>query len=310
MPLRVQAIVCAVDFSPFSSLVVSRAVALARRAGLRLYLIHAVHHPQDGVHPTAAFERGGDLSRHTDAARRKIADLMARAPVSWEAVVRFGEPVEQMTAFLDSLPPALVVSASHGVTGFRRLFIGTVVERLTRQLDCPMLVVKPADAEDRQRTEGIRQAVVSCDGHGYWQRLGPLLEMVQSDSGAKVHLVHALESPVAMPPEADGDAASYGESQQAQNLRLQRQLQKQAQQWFPHVDAVDVTVEPGVPQEMVMRVARQQAADLIVVGVHRSTKVGRWISGSTTETLLRQAPCCVMTVPEPATDSHQKGNRR
>jgi len=310
MPLRIQAIVCAVDFSPFSSLVVSRAVTLARRAELRLYLVHAVHHPQDGVHPTTAFERGGDLTEHTEAARHKIADLMARAPVSWEAVVRFGDPVEQMAAFVDSLPPVLVVSASHGVSGFRRLFVGTVVERLTRQLDCPMLVIKPADTEDRQRTEGIRQAVLSCDGHGHWQRLGPLLELVQSDSGARVHLVHALESPVSMPPETDGDAASYSESQQVQNLRLKRELQKQAQQCFPHIDAVDVTVEPGVPQEMVMRVAQQQAADLIVVGVHRSTRLGRWISGSTTETLLRQAPCCVLTVPEPATDTHRKGHRR
>lgn len=310
MPLRIQAIVCAVDFSPFSSLVVSRAVALARRAGLPLYLIHAVHHPQDGAHATAVFERGGDLSRHTETARKKIADLMARAPVPWEAVVRFGDPVEQMTAFVDSLPPALVVSASHGVSGFQRLFVGTVVERLTRQLDRPMLVVKPDDAENRNCTDGIRQAVVSCDGHGYWQRLGPLLEMVQSDSGARVHLVHTLESPVAMPPESDGDAASYGESQQVQNFRFKRQLQEQAQQWFSHADAIDVTVEPGVPQEMILRIAQQQAADLIVVGVHRSTRLGRWISGSTTETLLRRAPCCVLTVPEPKEESLQKGPRR
>lgn len=309
MPLRIQAVVCAVDFSPFSSLVVSRAVSLARRAGVRLYLIHAVHHPQDGVHATAVFERGGDLIQHTEAARQKITDLMAQAPVSWEAVVRFGDPVEQMAAFVNSLPPVLVVSASHGVTGFRRFFIGTVVERLTRQLDRPMLVVKPTDADDRHRTEGIRQAVISCDGHGYWQRLGPLLEMLQSDLGTRFHLVHALEGPMAMQPERDGDAASYTESQQAYNLRLKHRLQKQAQQWFPNADAVDVTVAPGVPQEMVLRIAQRQAADLIVVGVHRSTKVGRWISGSTTETLLRQAPCCILTVPEPAEDSLQKGRR-
>jgi len=173
-------------------------------------------------------------------------------------------------------------------------------------MDRPMLVIKPADAEKRNCGDGIRQAVVSCDGHGYWQRLGPLLEMVQSDSGARVHLVHTLESPVAMPPESDGDPASYSESQQAQNLRFERQLQKQAQQWFSHADAIDVTVEPGVPQEMVLRIAQQQAADLIVVGVHRSNRLGRWISGSTTETLLRRAPCCVLTVPEPK----EEGPRR
>lgn len=310
MPFRIQAIVGAIDFSPFSPLVVSHGVRLARRAGLRLYLMHAVHHPQDGAHPTAVFERGGDLTQHAEAARRKIAGLMARAPVSWEAVVRFGDPVEQMADFVESLPQVLAVSASHGVSGFRRLFVGTVVERLTRQLDGPMLVVKPAENGKRHRTERIRQAVVSCDGHGYWQRLGPLLEMLQGDSGARVHLVHALESPAVGPPESGDGAASYGENQQAQNCRLKRQLHRQAQSCLPHADAIDVTVEPGVPQEMVLRAARRQTADLIVVGVHPSTKVGRWISGSTTETLLRQAPCCVLTVPEPAAVRHQKGRRR
>jgi nucleotide-binding universal stress UspA family protein len=44
--------------------------------------------------------------------------------------------------------------------------------------------------------------------------------------------------------------------------------------------------------------------------VHRSTRLGRWISGSTTETLLRRAPCCVLTVPEPTEEILQKGRWR
>jgi nucleotide-binding universal stress UspA family protein len=234
---------------------------------------------------------------------------MTHAPVDWEAEVRFGDPVEQMAAFVSSLPPALVVSASHGVSGFRRLFVGTVVERLTRRLDRPMLVVKPGGTETHARCDGLRTAVVSCDGRGHWHRLADLLRLLQTDAGSRIHLVHAMEGPVARPSGND-DAASYGEVQQAQNLRLYRQLRERARSRFPHADTIDITVEPGVPQEMVLRVAKRKEADLIVVGVHRSAKVGRWISGSTTEALLRHASCCVLTVPEPLTNGHQERLRR
>ncbi len=298
MSLAIQAIVCAVDFSPFSPLVVRNGVALARRAGVRLYLLHAVHDPQDGAHPTAVFERGGDLAHLTDEARQRIQALMADAPVDWEAVVRFGEPVEQTVAFVNSLPPSLVVSASHGVSGFRRLFIGTVVERLTRALNCPMLVVKPGEGQGDDRFNGFRSAVVSCDSHGYWQRAAPLLPLLQSDAAARIHMVHAMEGPMEEVM-TDSDAVSYGQVQQALQERLDRRLRAQGRRLFPHADQISVAIAPGVPQEMVLRIARERSSDVIVVGVRHSGKVSRWISGSTTEALLRHSPCCVLTVPEP-----------
>jgi acetoin utilization deacetylase AcuC-like enzyme/nucleotide-binding universal stress UspA family protein len=300
MPLAIHAIVCAVDFSSFSPLVVSVGAALAKRAAAPLYLIHAVHEPRDGVHSTTVFERGGDLADRTEQARRQMEALMAaHGPLAWEAVVRFGDPVEQMAAVVRDLPASLVVSASHGVSGFRRLFVGTVVERLTRQLDGPMLVVKPGAADTKGRFDGFRNAVVSCDRRGNWRQMAPLLRLLQPAAGAQVHLVHALEGPAdAMP--TDDDTASYGQVQQVQSQRLKRQLGEQARNLFSYAEGVFVATQPGVPREMVLRTAGERAADIIAVGVRRSGKVRRWLSGSTTEALLRHAACCVLTVPESA----------
>lgn len=298
MPTTIQAIVCAVDFSPFSPLVVGFGKALARRAGVRLYLFHAVHNPQDGVHATAIFERGGDLAHLTDDAMRRMSELMNPSTLDWQAEVRFGDPVEQTAAFVSGLPPSLVVTASHGVSGFRRLFIGTVVERLTRILDRPMLVVKPEERDAPDLHTGFPCAVVSCDGNGHWQRLAPLLPLLQPDAASRIHLVHTLEGPIDRVT-IDANAASYGQVQQAFQEHLNRGLQEQARLHFPRTGHISVSVSPGVPEETVLRIAREQASDLIVVGVRRSGKVGRWISGSTTEALLRRSPCCVLTIPEP-----------
>ena len=308
MPLTIHAIVCAVDFSPFSPMVIAHGVALARRAGARLYLVHAVHDPQDGVHPTTVFERGGDLAQFTRNARQKLAELMAGTPVDWEPVVCFGDPVEQTAALVNRLPPSLVVSASHGVSGFRRLFIGTVVERLTRALNRPMLVVRPDAGYDPEAFDGFRHVVVSCDAHNHWHRMATLQPLLQTVDGARIHLVHALEGPLENRSQDTG-AASYNQTQQAQSDRLISRMRQQSRRLFEQAADHAVTVAAGVPQEMVLQVARQEAADLIVVGVRRSGKMGRWISGSTTEALLRHASCCVMTVPESETGNSSGGQR-
>lgn len=307
MPLTIQAIVCTVDFSLFSPLVVRHGVALARRTGANLYLLHAVHDPQDGAHPTTVFERGGDLTHLTDDAKQRFRKLMADAPVQWEAVVRFGDPVEQTVAFVNNMPPCLVVSASHGVSGFRRLFIGTVVERLSRSLNRPMLVVKPTDGKEDDPSDGFRSAVVSCDGHGCWQRLSTLLPLLQPDAVSRLHLVHAMERPMDKTL-LDDDVASYAQVQQALQQRLNRGLHEHGRRLFPYADTLTVDVAPGVPQEMVLSAARKRASDMIVVGVRRSGKVGRWISGSTTEALLRRSSCCVLTVPEPVELQQPEGD--
>lgn len=309
MSLTIQAVVCTLDFSPYSPLVVRHGVALARRAGARLYLIHAVHDPQDGVHPTTLFERGGDLAQVTEAARERMHALMAHTTLDWEAVVRFGEPVEQTALFVNTLPPSLVVSASHGISGFRRLFVGTVVERMTRSLSRPMLVVKHAVGDEGDRIDGFRSILISCDGEGYWRQLAPVLPLLQGDANSRIRLVHALEAPM-RDMTTDSDATSYNTLQQDLQDRIHRRLREQALEVFSHADRLDFEVAPGVPQEMVLSQASRCASDLIVVGVRHSGKMGRWISGSTTESLLRRAPCCVLTLPEPLKRAKNRERRR
>lgn len=297
MPKPIQAIVCTVDFSSFSPLVVRCGTSLARRTGARLYLVHAINEPQDGVHPSVLFERGGDLTRSTEQAKQRLQALIGHAAVTWQAVVRFGDPVEETVDFVSHLPPCLVISASHGVSGLRRLFVGTVVERLTRALRHPMLVVKTTAAPAAGPFDGFCTVVVGCNRGVGWQRLAALVPLIASGSVVDLHLVHAMEDPSGDNPSAS-DAVSYSQVQQTHQERLSRRLYEQARRVFPPDLPLTVSVAPGDPEAMVREVAAKWAADLIVVGVRRSAKMGRWIAGSTTEALLRRAPCSVLTIPE------------
>jgi len=52
----------------------------------------------------------------------------------------------------------------------------------------------------------------------------------------------------------------------------------------------------GVPAEEVLRVARRQRADLLVLGTHGRTGLRRALMGSVAERIVRQARCPLLTV--------------
>jgi nucleotide-binding universal stress UspA family protein len=52
----------------------------------------------------------------------------------------------------------------------------------------------------------------------------------------------------------------------------------------------------GEPADQILKAARAEAADLIVLGTHGTTGLARLLMGSVAETVLRKAPCPVLTV--------------
>jgi nucleotide-binding universal stress UspA family protein len=60
----------------------------------------------------------------------------------------------------------------------------------------------------------------------------------------------------------------------------------------------------GDPAAGILRAAREESGDLIVMGTHGLSGVGRMLMGSVAEDVLRRAPCPVLTVKTPSlTDS-------
>ena len=55
----------------------------------------------------------------------------------------------------------------------------------------------------------------------------------------------------------------------------------------------------GEPAEEILRIAKSEGADLIVLGTHGSTGLYRLLMGSVAESVLRKAPCPVLTVRAP-----------
>jgi nucleotide-binding universal stress UspA family protein len=50
------------------------------------------------------------------------------------------------------------------------------------------------------------------------------------------------------------------------------------------------------PADDIVRIARERDADMIVIGLHRRTRVGKFLLGSTAQDILLEADCPVLAV--------------
>jgi nucleotide-binding universal stress UspA family protein len=69
---------------------------------------------------------------------------------------------------------------------------------------------------------------------------------------------------------------------------------------------VEHRLAEGDPAVQICRLAAESNCDLIVMGTHGRTGMGRLLMGSVAEQVVRKAPCPVLTVKEPATEAREE----
>lgn len=109
---------------------------------------------------------------------------------------------------------------------------------------------------------------------------------------AKIHLVHAITVPLNGVREV-----SYGSAViESTAKEVQAGLDKLAARFRERVSMAPVRVEVGDAREVIDQVAEKIGAELIVMGTHGRRGVKRMLLGSVAESVVRSAPCPVLTI--------------
>ena len=293
MTAAVQTVLCATDFSKHSGPVIEAATGLAEGFGARLIVFHAVADPRNAAAgPTASLEK------QRQEAKARIEKAMGRGSTNWAAVVRFGEPVDEIDRYVRENDVGLVVAASYGLPGWKRFLMGTVVEALARTVTCPLLVVRSTGAHRHAPApEKILQNILICcdleeSGSVFWT----YALLFAQRFGAHLHFIHSIESPMERQL-IDLSSGPYPEIQQKLQERLLQELENLIPEKVRDNAEVTAGVLTGHPGESMSAYAAAHAADLIMVGARRKNRLGKYLIGSTTEALLRNSPCHVLVLP-------------
>ena len=149
MGLRIQRILCPVDFSQAAEHALAHAGELAQTLRARLFVFHAVFEPLDvaGFHvPHIPMERfHGELQ---DAARTELRGLCRRIlprDVDYEVHTQVGRPFQAIIAFAREHAVDLIVLGTTGLDGVEHWVIGTTAAKVIRKASCPVLTIRPPE---------------------------------------------------------------------------------------------------------------------------------------------------------------------
>lgn len=295
-------ILCPVDFSGASRHAIEHAIVIARwyKASITaLHVYHPMFMPIPGLPPRESRVPESELTRVQVETTRCFEDAAASG-VNVNVVVDVGQPADQILVRSDATHSDLIVMGTHGTSGFEHLLLGSVTEKVLRRAICPVLTVPPHTHSTS--TLPFRRLLCAVDFSDSSQRGLELARSLAKQSNAALTLLHVVEWPwheppppvlEELPPDQAAALAEFRRYVEKSAIDRLRALTLEAGEGHC---VIEPRVVHGKPYTEILRVATEDRADLIVIGVHGRNAADVMLFGSTTNQIVRRATCPVLTL--------------
>lgn len=299
--MNIKKIAVGIDFSPESEIATRHAMEIARHVGAEIALVHvgAILDPSvdmgETVHPSIKeWERYVRLELAED--RRRLEEWRERLTgqgVEISHVVRDGFADTALAETADEMGADLLVVGTHGRSGLKRFFLGSISERVVRLSHTNVMVARALD----NGNAGYRRILVPTDfSEPAARALELAFELAARD--AKIDVVHFWQVPVtAATPYAPFKAAedalatvreALAESAQQNGERLLDRYRSSSGVELSY-HALEASPAHGIHERLA-----QGGYDLVAVGSHGRRGIRRLLLGSVAELTVRHAPCSVL----------------
>jgi nucleotide-binding universal stress UspA family protein len=142
-------ILCPTDFSEPALTALKRAEELARHFAAELIVAHVippVPGPLTVADPPVASSFDvplyqQELAVYAENLLKELVSHQVSQEVRTRDLVTTGEATAEILRIAQQERSDLIVIASHGLTGWRRLVFGSVAEKVVRQAPCPVLTI-------------------------------------------------------------------------------------------------------------------------------------------------------------------------
>jgi nucleotide-binding universal stress UspA family protein len=183
---------------------------------------------------------------------------------------------------------------THGRHGFERLLLGSVTEKVLRRAPCPVLTVPPAISGAHPSGPPYKRILCPVDfSTSSDDALRHALSLAE-EAKARLTVLHVLEW---FPEQGLREHRPFNPELQHfleddARARLAKAIPAEARAWCEPVERVRC----GKPYREILRAAEEEGSDLVVLGVLGRGAANLMLFGSTTNRVVRQATCPVLTV--------------
>jgi nucleotide-binding universal stress UspA family protein len=298
--VRIEHILCPIDFSVFSARAIRHANALAKRFDARLTVLHVipkwVPYAASPLDIPALKPASPNLRDLVDDEMRTFVKPAVHDDVTVRTVVREGEPWREIQAMAETLPADLVVMGTHGRGGFEHLVLGSVTEKILCRAPCPVLTVCHEEGRTWETPGLIRRILCATDLSNSSNAAMKFAFALAHEHGATLVLVHVVE---ALAPSGDPEYLTMPETkalrQRIESL-ARNQLSRTILESPRNTCEIVERVVGGRAHREILRIAVEEAVDMIVMGARPHPVLAQAVFGSTSHHVVREATCPVLTV--------------
>jgi nucleotide-binding universal stress UspA family protein len=271
------------DFSDFADKALQTAVNIAKKTKGEILLVN-VNEMAVAALPIAEYyyydkEKEQSylqmVNESLDKTLKKITSDMDLQDVQVSTFVESGLLVDVIEELSEREKVDLIVMGTQGATGAKEMLIGSNTEKVVRNAKCPVLSVPNKVFDDFSTI--VFPTTLRPDQMGVFKTLANLQNIFQG----KIHLLY-LNNPAHL---ADDDAISARKDEMMAESGL-----KNAEIFMGKQNVFD-------EENAILEFAKNQKADLIVMGTHQRKGLAHLFLGSITEDTINHSEIPVLAIP-------------
>ncbi len=263
------------DFSKSAESALKVAAQIAKKNNGEIVLIHMLELPTSGNDAVSSAHEIPELMLFKNAALNKLEGIMNAEylnGITVSKVIQFEMAFDGILSSAKAHTADLIVMGSHGASGFQEMFIGSNTEKVVRNSEIPVLVIKKED--DDFNADNF---VFASDFSDEIKKPFEKVVKFANDFDSKLHLV-MINTP-----------NSFKSTQVAQDIMDNFVSEFKINNFTTNIYN-DVNVEKGI-----LHFAKSIKADLIGMSTHGRKGLSHFFNGSISEDLVNHAKRAVIT---------------
>jgi len=294
--MRISRVLFPTDFSEAATHALEHALEIARRFDARITVLHVrTLFSDDPNQPEFQLLDQGKYEENVENQLAAMTQEVDPADRVDTVVVRNLSAASGILEFLEDNESDIVVMGTHGRSGLSRFFLGSVAEKVVRHAGCPVITV--GRARTGYRNQPVYQKVLAAFDFSEISREAVCRGREFSKAyQAEMVVLYVVEQVIPAPLNEIWQASVRSEVPEVISAARQSLKEQLGEETLDDVGLeVRVGDADGKAEAEIVKYAEDLQCDLIIMGTHGLSGIDHALLGSTTERVVRTAPCPVLT---------------
>lgn len=294
--IKIDKILCPVDFSKCSENALKNALIIARKYHAELHLFHSILIYEDETYQagenTPDFTKSYDLlSEISETKLTSMLESEANDVKIKTIIIRGFSASEEILTYAGENNFDLIVMGTHGRKGVGHFLLGSVAEKVVRMAQCPVLTIH----EQTKTIEEYDHIFVPVDFSDYSKlALSYGLELA-GKYGADITLFHVVEQSIHPGFYTGGKTSIFEIDSDLRDRSIEAMKDFRDEAGHKNVSVRYVITEGRAAKEIIDYLT-DHPVDLVVIATHGLTGIEHFLLGSNAEKVVRRSTAPVLTV--------------